>query len=470
MGPRRAKIVCTLGPACATPEKIQALISAGMDVARLNFSHGSHEDHARAITMVREASERLRKAVAILGDLCGPKIRVGRLPAPREVCPGEALQLVAGDASDDATVPVRYPTLALDLREGDTIHLDDGRMRLRVTAIDPPVVRVTVEEGGDLRTGVGVHLPSGNLQLDALTDKDKQDLMFALTHGVDYIAVSFVRAPEDVKLVRDISEAWGRQLPVVAKIETPQAIEHLDAIVEASDAVMVARGDLGVEFPPEQVPVLQRRVLASAGLHRRPVIVATEMLHSMVSSTRPTRAEASDVATAIFEGADATMLSGETASGEHPTLAVSMMARIIAAAEHSPYYSPKGPPPSPPPIPFSEATARMAVMAARDTGARLIAAFTQGGDTARLLSRERPSVPVVAFSPSELIRRRLGLYWGVTSRVLQPLRETDEMVEAVQAQLLGNGWVAPGDRIVVVFGAPIAVKGRTNSVRIHQVR
>jgi pyruvate kinase len=294
--------------------------------------------------------------------------------------------------------------------------------------------------------------------------------MFALTHGVDYIAVSFVRGPEDVKLVRDISEAWGRQLPVLAKIETPQAIEHLDAIVENSDAVMVARGDLGVEFPPEQVPVLQRRVLDAAAAHRRPVIVATEMLHSMVTATRPTRAEASDVATAIFEGADATMLSGETASGEHPTLAVSMMARIIAAAEHSAYYSPRGPPPSPPPIPFSEAAARMAVMAARDTGARLIAAFTQGGDTARLLSRERPTVPIVAFSPSELIRRRLGLYWGVTSRVLQPLRETDEMVEAVQAQLLSNGWVAPGDRIVVVFGAPIAVRGRTNSVRIHQVR
>lgn len=467
---RRAKIVCTIGPSSNTAEKIDALIGAGMDVARLNFSHGTHADHARAIRFIREASERRRKAVAILGDLCGPKIRVGRLSGPpREIVPGETLSLVAGDASDNECVPIRYATLAEDLRAGETIHMDDARIRLRIESIDAPRVNVVVEEGGLLRNGVGVHLPSGNLQLDTLTTKDKEDLSFALTEGVDYIAISFVRRADDVKLVRDICDAWGRTLPIVSKIETPQAIDDLEAIVAASDAVMVARGDLGVEFPPERVPVLQHKVLEAAAARRKPAIVATEMLHSMVTSSRPTRAEASDVANAIFDGADATMLSGETASGAHPKLAVEMMARIVTAAEESLYYTPKSAPRSDGAVPFPDAVARMAVMAARDVGARLIAVFTQSGDTARLVSMERPGVPVVAFSPSESIRRRLGLYWGVTARVMNPIREADEMVEAVQTRLLADGMVSPGDRIVLVFGAPTTVRGRTNTVRIHQV-
>ncbi len=470
MHPRRAKIVCTIGPACNSAEGIDALIAAGMDVARLNFSHGTHADHAAAIGYIRESSTRRQKAVAILGDLCGPKIRVGRLPEPaRDISPGDTLILIGGDDGPPGTVPIRYPTLAADIRVGERIHLDDARICLRVDAIDGPRLMVTVEEGGHLRNNCGVHLPSGNLQLDALTAKDKQDLMFGLTQGVDYIAISFVRSAEDVKLVREICEAWGTVIPLVSKIETPQAIENLDALVEASDAVMVARGDLGVEFPPEQVPVLQRTVLASAAKHRRPAIVATEMLHSMVTSTRPTRAEASDVATAIFEGADATMLSGETASGQHPALAVAMMSRIIMAAESSQYYHPRPAPAPEPPAPYAEAIARTAVMTAHDVGARLIAVFTQGGDTARLISRERPMVPVVAFSPSEGIRRRLGLYWGLTPRVLTPIRDTDEMVEAVQSHLQVGGMVAPGDTIVVVFGAPVSVRGRTNTVRVHLV-
>ncbi len=467
---RRTKIVCTIGPASNNPEVIDHLITAGMDVARLNFSHGTHDDHAKAIGLIREASARHRKAVAILGDLCGPKIRVGRLNGPaRDIAEGEALALVAGDVADGDDVPVRYATLAGDLRVGDTLHMDDGRIKLRVTAIEGQRVRVMVEEGGHLRSNVGVHLPSGNLRLEALTEKDKNDLLFGLSAGIDYVAVSFVRRAEDVKLVREICEAWGRALPVCSKIETPQAIDDLEAIVETSDAVMVARGDLGVEFPPEQVPVLQRSVLACAAAHRRPAIVATEMLHSMVTSTRPTRAEASDVATAIFDGADATMLSGETASGAHPAHAVRMMARIVTAAETSRYWQPKVPPPYDPPAPFTDALARSAVAVARDVGARLIAVFTQSGDSARLISKERPTVPIVAFSPSESIRRRLGLYWGVTARVMQPIRDADEMVEAVQGHLLGAGQCVPGDRIVLVYGSPIAVKGRTNTVRVHQV-
>ncbi len=468
---RRAKIVCTIGPSSNSPEGIDHLISAGMDVARLNFSHGTHDDHARAIGYIREASARHKKAVAILGDLCGPKIRVGKLSGPaRDIAVGEAFPLVAGEASTGPEVPIRYATLAHDLRAGDTIHLDDARIQLKVTSIEGPRVNVVVQEGGHLRNNVGVHLPSGNLRFEALTEKDKQDLMFGLTAGIDYVAVSFVRRADDVKLVREICEAWGRALPVCSKIETPQAIDELEAIVEASDAVMVARGDLGVEFPPEQVPVLQRKVLACATEHRRPVIVATEMLHSMITSTRPTRAEASDVATAIFDGADATMLSGESASGAHPALAVRMMARIVSAAESSPYWTPRVPPPPEPPVPFPEAIARTAVGAARDVGARLIAVFTQSGDTARLISKERPTVPIVAFSPSEHIRRRIGLYWGVTARVLQPIRDTDEMVDAVQGHLQAGGFVSPGDKIVLVYGSPIAVTGRTNTVRIHQIQ
>lgn len=467
---RRTKIVCTIGPASNNPDTIDALIAAGMDVARLNFSHGTHDDHRRAIGFIRDASKQRQKAVAILGDLCGPKIRVGRLSgSARDITRGEELVLFAGDASEDERVPVRYETLSRDLRIGDAIHLDDARIRLRINAIQGEDVRVTVEEGGHLRNGVGVHLPSGNLQLDALTAKDKEDLAFGLSEGIDYVAVSFVRSPDDSKLVREICEAWGRPLPVCAKIETPQAIERLDAIVAASDAVMVARGDLGVEFPPEHVPVLQRKVLESAALHRRPAIVATEMLHSMVTSTRPTRAEASDVANAIFDGADATMLSGETASGSHPTLAVQMMARIISAAESSAWWTPKVPPPYPPPAPFPESIARGAVQAAHDVGARLIAVFTQSGDTARLISKERPRVPVIAFSPNQNIRRRVGLYWGVSSRVLQPTRDADEMVDLVLANLLGAALVSPGDRIVLVYGAPIAVQGRTNTMRVVQV-
>lgn len=467
---RRAKIVCTIGPASSSPAGLDALMEAGMDVARLNFSHGTHEDHRRAIDAIREVSERRRKAVAILGDLCGPKIRLGKLGTPsRILAQGATVEMFAGTESKDESLPIRYPSIATDVRSGDMIHLDDARVRLRVESVHGDRVRCIVEEPGQVRDNVGVHLPSGQLQVEALTAKDKQDLMFCLSAGVDYIAISFVRSPDDVRFVREICEAWGANVPLVSKIETPQAIDRLDEIVHVSDAVMVARGDLGVEFPPEHVPVLQRKVIDSAVRQRKPVIVATEMLQSMVKSTRPTRAEASDVAHAIFDGADATMLSQESASGDHPSLAVSMMARIVSTAEASPYYARKPPPPPPAPAPFPEALARVAVQAAHDVGAKLIAVFTQGGDSARLVAMERPQVPVIAFSPNENIRRRLGLYWGTTARVMVAVRDTDEMVELVQQNLIADGLVQPGDRIVVVFGAPVSVKGRTNSLRVHTV-
>jgi pyruvate kinase len=355
------------------------------------------------------------------------------------------------------------------MHEGDMIYMDDARVGMRITAVDATHVHCVVEEPGQVRDNVGVHLPSGGLQMSALTAKDKEDLYFCLSAGVDYVAVSFVRSPDDVRLVREICDAWGTRMPIVSKIETPQAITHLDEITRLSDAVMVARGDLGVEFPPERVPVLQRNILEAAARYRRPCIVATEMLHSMVKSTRPTRAEASDVANAIYAGADATMLSQESAAGDHPALAVQMMARIVAAAEQSAFYRLQSPARSPGQANFPEAVARMAVSAARDVDAKLIAVFTQGGETARLVSAERPHVPVIAFSPNEGIRRRSALYWGTLPRVMLPVRDPDEMVDQVQGYLLAAGAVVPGDRIVVVYGAPISLAGRTNTVRVHQV-
>ncbi len=476
---RRAKIVCTIGPKSDSPAGLDALIAAGMNVARLNFSHGTHADHFERIKNIRAAAERNRKPIAILQDLCGPKIRAGKLlSSPVEVSEGQAIALVEGEAqTEQGVLPVTYEGLAEDLNVDDRILVNDGRVVLRVTSIDPKPasgharVRCVVEQGGPIQTKAGVFLPSRKLRIEALTEKDKQDLEFGLAQGVDYVGLSFVRQARDVEQLREICEAWGRPTPIVAKIETPGAIEDLDAIVRASDAVMVARGDLAVECSPEQVPVLQKRILAAARRHRRPVIVATEMLASMEHSTRPTRAEASDVATAIYDGADAVMLSGETANGDHPAIACEMMAKIIAMAEGSPFWAP--------PVDLLEAgrtsvpesIARNACDIAIEVKARVIVAFTQGGDTARLVSKGRPRVQVLAVSPIEQTRRRLALVWGIEPRQFQvPVHSEEELVNVASAFVVGEGFAAPGDRIVLVYGAPMNVRGSTNVVRVHDVR
>lgn len=475
---RRAKIVCTIGPKSDAPEVLDALIAAGMNVARLNFSHGTHEEHARRIRALREAAERNHKPIALLQDLCGPKIRAGKLlSSPIETEAGQTLDLVEGDVQTEVGVlPITYQGLAEDLNVGDAILVNDGRVKMRVVSIgEKPAeghakVRCTIEDGGPIQTKAGVFLPSRKLRIEALTEKDKRDLEFGLAQGVDYVGLSFVRQARDVEQLRDICEAFGRPTPIVAKIETPGAIEDLDGIVRASDAVMVARGDLAVECSPEQVPVLQKRILAVARRHRRPVIVATEMLASMEHSTRPTRAEASDVATAIYDGADAVMLSGETANGDHPALACEMMAKIIAMAEGSPFWSP--------PVDLLEAgrtsvaesIARNACDVAVEVKARLIVAFTQGGDTARLVSKGRPRVPVLAVSPIEQTRRRLALVWGIEPRQFQvPVHSEEDLVNVASAFLVGQGLASPGDRIVIVYGAPMNVRGSTNVVRVHEV-
>ena len=465
---RRAKLVCTLGPACDSPEGLRNLIDAGMDVARFNFSHGSHEEHGARLKRLREASADRKKAVAALQDLCGPKVRTGTFPGKFELKTGSDVHLVEGDHSADETViPITYEGLTGDVRVGDKILFDDGRIVLTVLGVEKEKVKVHVDQGGGMRDHVGVHLPSRTMRVSALTEKDKEDLTFGLSQGVDYIALSFVRRADDMRLVREIAAAWGNPTPVIAKIETPDAVENLESIVAASDGVMVARGDLGVEFPPEHVPVIQRQILSVARRVRRPVIVATEMLQSMTKATRPTRAEASDVANAVFSGTDAVMLSGETATGDHPSLAASMMSRIAIEAESSSFFESASSASRATGVP--EAIARGAVNTAKEIGAKFLVAFTESGSSALNVSLARPNVPIIAFSPIEKTRRRMALYWGVIPRALPQLTNPDELVDWVTGDLMASGLASPGERVVIVFGAPFGVSGSTNTIRVHVI-
>ncbi len=466
MGIRRSKLICTLGPACDSVDGLKALIDAGMDVARFNFSHGSHDEHGARLSRLREASEAKKKPIAVLQDLCGPKIRTGTFDAPFELARGAETTLIEGSGKGEAErIPITYEGLAGDVNVGDRIMFDDGRIVLQVLAIDGDEVRARVTQGGGMRSKVGVHLPTRTMRIGALTEKDKADLSFGLSQGVDYVALSFVRRAEDIRIVREICQEWGKPTPIVAKLETPDAVENLESVVAASDAVMVARGDLGVEFPPERVPVIQRQILLVARRVRRPVIVATEMLQSMTKSTRPTRAEASDVANAVFAGADCVMLSGETANGDHPTLAAAMMNAIALEAEKSPFFEAQ--PYATRATSVAEAIARGAVNTAREIGAKFLVAFTETGSSAVNVSLARPPMPIIAFSPNAQTRRRMALLWGVLPRELPKLADTDALVDWVTGDLMANGLASPGERVVIVFGAPLGVSGSTNSIRVH---
>ncbi len=465
---RRAKLVCTLGPACDSPDGLRDLIDAGMDVARFNFSHGTHEEHGARLKRLREASADKKKAISALQDLCGPKVRTGVFPGKFELKTGSTVFLIEGDKSADETIiPIQYEGLTGDVRVNDKILFDDGRIVLNVLGVEGEKVKVHVEQGGGMRDHVGVHLPSKTMRVSALTEKDKQDLVFGLSQGVDYIALSFVRRAEDLRLVREICTAWGQPTPIIAKIETPDAIENLESIVAASDGVMVARGDLGVEFPPENVPVIQRQILNVARRVRRPVIVATEMLQSMTKATRPTRAEASDVANAVFSGTDAVMLSGETATGDFPSLAASMMSRIAIEAEKSAFFETHQSTARATNV--AEAIARGAVNTAKEIGAKFLVAFTESGSSALNVSLARPNVPIIAFSPVQKTRRRMALYWGVIPRELPPINNTDDLVDWVDGDLMASGLASPGERVVIVFGAPFGVSGSTNTIRVHVI-
>jgi len=455
---------------------LEALLEAGMDVARLNFSHGSHENHAENIRKLRAASLKVRKAVGILGDLQGPKIRTGRfITGSTTLKEGGEFRITMDESvkGTDDIVSTTYPHLAADVNPGDRILLDDGLLELRVLETDKKeIIRTQVVHGGVLKNNKGINLPGVAVRADALTPKDKEDLIFGIKAGVDFLALSFVRQPGDIDMARAAMAEVGHSVPIIAKLEKPEAIARLDAILDKTDGVMVARGDLGVEIPPEEVPSVQKDIVRRCNQRGLPVIVATQMLNSMIDNPRPTRAEASDVANAVFDGADAVMLSGETASGRYPLESVQMMDRIVLAAESTTRAQGLMRPPETPvglPSHFPDVIAASACYAAKQAGAQLIAAFTLSGVTARLLAHYRPPVPIVAFSPNQEVRRRLALLWGVVPRVLEPIQDTEGMVHRVEEELLARGLARPGDRVVIVYGAPVGQPGKINSLRLHTI-
>ena len=471
---RKAKIVCTLGPATASPRRIRELVYAGMDVARLNMSHGTHADHAEAYRLVREASDASGHGVGIFADLQGPKIRLGTFDdGPVAIRRGQEWTITTRDVpGDDQVASTTYAGLPGDVRTGDPILIDDGKIRLRVSAVDGDDVRCEVLVGGTVSNHKGINLPGVAVSVPALSEKDIEDLRFALHLTVDFIALSFVRDAKDAEDVRRIMREEGKMLPVIAKIEKPQAIENLEEVIEAFDGFMVARGDLAVECPLEDVPFLQKQIVRLARLHAKPVIVATQMLESMISSPAPTRAEASDVANAVLDGADAVMLSGETSVGEYPVHTVETMARIITATEsHASESSGPGVFASIDwdPHTRSGVIAKAAEEVAVRVGAKYVVAFTQSGDSARRMSRLRGPVPTLAFTPEATVRSQLALSWGVETFKTQPVEHTDEMVRQVDEQLLQIGRVQEGDLVVIIAGSPPGIPGSTNALRIHRM-
>jgi pyruvate kinase len=465
---RRAKIVCTLGPATSSPEQVIALVEAGMDVARLNFSHGAHEHHAAAYGLVRDASDSTGHAVAILADLQGPKIRLGTFKdGPVNWPTGSQVAITVEDVEGTAErVSTTYKGLADDVQVGDRLLVDDGKLALTVLRVEGPDVICLVVEGGEVSNNKGLSLPGVAVSVPALSDKDEEDLRFALHLGVDFIALSFVRSPEDVELVRDIMRQEDISVPVIAKLEKPEAVERLDAIVEAFDGIMVARGDLGVELPLEQVPLVQKRAVQAARERNKPVIVATQMLESMITNSRPTRAEASDVANAVLDGADAVMLSGETSVGAHPIGAVRTMERIIDAVESDTMLVPDV-------VRRSRSRSGAIVRAAKDVGEALdvkaLATFTQTGETAKRLAALHPRQPLLAFTVDARVRSQLALSWGVETFLVPSVEHTDDMVAQVDFSLLSIGRLKVGDRVVVVAGSPPNTVGSTNLIRVHEV-
>jgi pyruvate kinase len=467
---RHSKIVCTIGPASRSPRIIDRLLRAGMDVARLNFSHGTHAHHAETIALLRAAALQLRKPLAILADLQGPKIRTGALAgrAPVVLRAGQQFVITTARILGDSTrVSTVFKPLPREVHRGDRILLSDGLIELRVKQVRGREVICEVVNGGALGENKGINLPGIKLRVPALTPKDRADLLFALKQGADYIAVSFVRRPEDVLLAKTLVRRAKKDTPVIAKLEKPEAIENLDAILRVADGVMVARGDLGVEMNPERVPVVQKTIIKRAREFRRPVITATQMLESMTENPRPTRAEASDVANAIFDGSDAVMLSAETATGKYPVEAVGMMARIIEEAEGSITEFPRPAPQER--LKVAETVAELVCHASRELHMKLIAVFTHSGFTARLISRYRPLVPIVAFSPEEATRRRMALIWGVRPRSIPDVRKVDGLAVVAEKRLLEERLVRKGDVIGIVAGTPMGIRGTTNFMKFHVI-
>jgi pyruvate kinase len=465
----RAKIVCTLGPATTSPERIQELVEAGMDVARLNMSHGSHADHERSYRLVREAADATGHGVGIIADLQGPKIRLDTFADGWAVLEdGDRFTITTRDVPGDQSVcGTTYDGLPGDVKPGDPILVDDGKVRLTVVEVDGQDVVTEVTTGGRVSDHKGLNLPGVPVSVPALSEKDVEDLRFALHLSVDFVALSFVRSAEDVEPVRQVMREEGVLVPVIAKIEKPQAIDNLEEIVEAFDAFMVARGDLGVECPLEEVPFLQKDVINKARLNAKPVIVATQMLESMITSPAPTRAEASDVANAVLDGADAVMLSGETSVGKYPIDTVATMESIVGATERHglPHMTA---------LEWAPRTrggviTKAALEVAERVEAKYLVAFTQSGDSARRLARYRGKVPILAFTPEAKVRSQLSMTWGVETFKTAPVEHTDEMVRQVDEALLEIGRVQEGDLVVIIAGSPPGIPGSTNALRIHKM-
>jgi pyruvate kinase len=469
----RAKIVCTLGPSSNTPERIGALIDAGMTVARLNFSHGSHEDHAKMLAIVRSEAAKRGVAVAVLLDLQGPKIRTGKFTnGGAELVPGATFTITTDQSvmGDINRVSTTYTDLPKDVKPGDAILLDDGYLSLAVTNVTATDVTTRVVAGGMLKNNKGINLPGVDVTAPALSDKDRNDIGFALRYGVDYVALSFVRRAEDVIEAKRLLTVDGVSIPVISKIEKPQALERLASIIDASDGTMVARGDLGVEMGPEKVPVWQKRIIEETNKRGKIVITATQMLESMISHPRPTRAEASDVANAVLDGSDALMLSGETASGQYPVEAVMTMARIIREVEQSAYYRQNQEPPTLELAVSANAIAHAAVIAARAMKIRVIASSTQSGGVSRLLSEYRPEAELVSLTSNEVAFRRLALVWGVTPVMMRTAATIEELLDLIEGTLLERGLVKPGDSVVITMSVPIGSGVQNNVLKIHQIQ
>ncbi len=466
---RRAKIVATLGPATSSYDDIRSIIDAGVDVARMNLSHGTYDVHQGVYENVRKAAADSGRAVAVLVDLQGPKIRLGKFSdGPHELAVGDIFKITTEEILGTKEIcGTTFKGLPQDVKAGDPLLIDDGRVKLRVIETDGAVVTTEVVVAGTVSNNKGINLPGVAVNVPALSEKDEADLRWGLKLGTDFIALSFVRNADDIDRVHEIMDEEGRRVPVYAKIEKPQAVDNLEAIIDAFDGIMVARGDLGVELPLEAVPIVQKHAVELSRRMAKPVIVATQMLESMISSPIPTRAETSDVANAVLDGTDAVMLSGETSVGDYPTITVATMARIVQSTEE--HGLERIPELGTKPRTLGGAITLAAAEVAEFVQAKYVCVFTEGGDTVRRMARLRHAIPIVAFTTDEAIRRRMAMSWGAQSYIVDPVTHTDAMFGQVDDVLLGNGLAEVGDKVIVISGSPPGISGSTNDLRVHRV-